>query len=166
MKARELKLALWQDIVYMLFIFVGPVIITCIELFESHSSVLKLSFASVGALLTVLIVTKKFIFNRAIDKCKQEIFNLEHDYSVAIGDDNLIIAKWRKYNLILYSFNALAVLLSIVLLTLFVNALADGLIAFRGAILLILLFVIVGLIFKLLCYLFLGKEGKQNGEET
>ena len=78
-KARELKLPLWQDLIYMMFVFVGPVIITCLELFQSHSSALKWSFASIGSLLIVLIITKKYIFNSTLNKYKQKIFNLEHD---------------------------------------------------------------------------------------
>ena len=144
-KARELKLPLWQDLIYMMFVFVGPVIITCLELFQSHSSALKWSFASIGSLLIVLIITKKYIFNSTLNKYKQEIFNLEHDYSIATGDDNLIIAKWRKYNLILYSINAISILLSTILVAVFVHALSDGLIAFAGAAVLILFFVILGM---------------------
>ena len=165
-KARELKLPLWQDVVYMMFVFVGPIIVTCLELFQSHSSALKWSFASIGSLLIVLIITKKYVFNSTLNKYKQEIFNLEHDYSIATGDDNLIIAKWRKYNLILYAVNAISVLLSTILLAVFIYALSDGLIAFAGAAVLILFLVIVGMIFKLSCYIFIGKEGEQDEKDS
>lgn len=165
-KARELKLPLWQDLIYMMFVFVGPVIITCLELFQSHSSTLKWSFASIGSLLIVLIITKKYIFNSTLNKYKQEIFNLEHDYSIATGDDNLIIAKWRKYNLILYSINAISILLSTILVAVFVQALSDGLIAFAGAAVLILFFVIVGMIFKLSCYIFVGNKGDKDEKDN
>lgn len=151
-KARKLKMPLWQDLVYMALVMIAPIVITCIELFDSHSSAFKWSFASVGSILITFIVIKKYILNSQIDKLKKEVFACEHDYSVGASDDKLTEAKWRKAKLILYTYNAISVLLALVLFYLFITAIVDGLIAFKGAATFILLFVIFGMIFKAICY--------------
>lgn len=69
--------------------------------------------------------------------------------------------------MILYAINALEVLLSLGLAVLFVKALVDGLVAFKGAITLIFLLVLVGMLFKMCCYIDLGDaegEGDEKGE--
>ena len=55
------------------------------------------------------------------------------------------------------------VLLAMALVYLFVTALVDGLIAFKGAILFILLFVLAGMVFKIITYL--GAEFQEVDEE-
>lgn len=85
-KVKKIKMPLWQDIVYMALIAVAPIVITCLELFQSHSSAFKWSFASIGAILTTFIIIKKYLLNKQIDNLEKEVFELEHDYSVANGD--------------------------------------------------------------------------------
>lgn len=164
--ARKIKMPLWQNIVYLIFIAVVPIIITCIELFNSHSTVFQITFSSVGAMLISIIVIKKFLLSSNIKKLEKEIFALEHDYSIAVGNDKLTIAKWKRCKLVLFIYNAIIILISIILLTLFVTALSNGLIAFKGAILTILLSVFIGLVFKVICYISSVFEKEQDNEET
>lgn len=164
-KSRVLKMPLWQDIIYMALVFVGPIVVTCLELFESHSTPFKWSFASIGALLTTVIVIRKYLFANKLKRYEQECYDLEHDYSIANGNDDLIIARWKKCKMILYAINALEVLLSLGLAVLFVKALVDGLIAFKGAITLIFLLVLVGMLFKMCCYIDLGEIKGEDNEE-
>lgn len=168
-KVKKIKMPLWQDIVYMALIAVAPIVITCLELFQSHSSTFKWSFASIGAILTTFIIIKKYLLNKQIDNLEKEVFELEHDYSVANGDEKLIEAKWRRCKMILYAYNAIVVLLSLILVYLFVNALVDGLIAFKGAITLILIFVFSAMIFKAICYyggVYEDEQEDNNSEES
>lgn len=164
-KSRVLKMPLWQDIIYMLLVFVGPVVVTCMELFQSHSTPFKWSFASIGALLTTVIIVRKYLLASKLKRYEQECYDLEHDYSIANGNDDLIIARWKKCKMILYAINAVEVLLSLGLAVLFVKALVDGLIAFKGAITLILLLVFVGMLFKMACYIDLGEVKGEDNEE-
>ena len=152
-KAKKLKQPLWQELVYLALVGVAPIVITCIELFQSHSTFFKWSFASIGAILITYIIIRKFIINEKIKKAKAEILQIEHDYSLNIGDESLAKQKWKHLNLIVYIYNAIMVLLAMALVYLFVTALVDGLIAFKGAILLIFLFVLAGMIFKIITYL-------------
>lgn len=164
-KSRVLKMPLWQDIIYMLLVFVGPVVVTCMELFQSHSTPFKWSFASIGALLTTVIIVRKYLLASKLKRYEQECYDLEHDYSIANGNNDLIIARWKKCKMILYAINAVEVLLSLGLAVLFVKALVDGLIAFKGAITLILLLVFVGMLFKMACYIDLGEVKGEDNEE-
>lgn len=166
-KIPKLRLRLWQEIVYTLFTVGAPAVITCIELFQTHSTFLKVSIASIGALLVTFIVIKKFFVSNKIDKIRQKIAMLEHDYSIGIGDKYACEYQWSIYNLFIYIYNAVCILVSIILLILFVNAIANGIMAFKGASLLILLFVFVGILFKVICYLTYAKQlNKDEDKET
>lgn len=167
-KSRKLKLKWWQELVYYCLIAIAPIVITCIELFQSHSTIFQWSFASIGAILITYIVIRKFVLEAKIKQIKAEIHDVEHDYSLAIGDDNLAKNKWKKLNLIVYAYNAVMVLLWMLLIALFVQALADGLIAFKGASLLIFLFVLVGMMWKILIYLgsIFSDKTNEGGETT
>lgn len=162
-KAKKLKQPLWQELVYLALVGVAPIVITCIELFQSHSTFFKWSFASIGAILITYIIIRKFIINEKIKKAKAEILQIEHDYSLNIGDESLAKQKWKHLNLIVYIYNSIMVLLAMALVYLFVTALVDGLIAFKGAILFILLFVLAGMVFKIITYL--GAEFQEVDEE-
>lgn len=95
-KSRVLKMPLWQDIVYMALVLVGPIVVTCLELFESHSTPFKWSFASIGSLLVTVIIIRKYLFASKLKRYEQECYDLEHDYSIANGNDDLIIARWKS----------------------------------------------------------------------
>lgn len=163
-KARKLKQPLWQELVYLALVMVAPIVITCVELFQSHSSAFKWSFASIGAILITYIVIRKFIINERIRKAKEEIIQIEHDYSLNIGDEKLARQKWKHLNLVLYIYNALMVILWMALIYLFIQALIDGFIAFKGASLFILLFVLIGMIFKAVTYV--GAEFEDVEEDS
>ena len=163
-KAKKLKQPLWQELVYLALVAIAPIIITCIELFQSSSSMFKWSFASIGAILITYIVIRKVIINEKIKQAKPEILQIEHDYSLNIGDEKLAKQKWKHLNLIVYTYSAIMVLLSMALVYLFVTALADGLIAFKGAALFILLFVLAGMVFKAITYI--GAEFEEVEEDT
>lgn len=152
-KAKKLTQPLWQELVYLALVMVAPIVITCIELFQSSSTMFKWSFASIGAILITYIVVRKFIINERIKRARDEIVQIEHDYSLNIGDEKLAKQKWKHLNLILYIYNAVMVALWMILIYLFIQALADGLIAFKGAALFILLFVLAGMIFKACTYI-------------
>lgn len=166
MKSKKLKLPLWQEITYLVFVGLCPIVITCMELFNSHSTVFKWSFASVGAILLTIIVLRRFVLKDKIDRVQQEVVMLEHDYSISVGDEQLTKNRWRILNMFLYLYNAIVVILSLILCQLFVTALADGLIAFKGASILILCSVLLGTIFKVICYYSYGKKEveKSDGE--
>ena len=163
-KARKLRQPLWQELVYLALVMIAPIVITCIELFQSHSTMFKWSFASIGAILITYIIIRKFIINERVRKAKEEIVQIEHDYSLNIGDEKLAKQKWKHLNLILYIYNALMVLLWMALIYLFIQALIDGFIAFKGASLFILLFVLIGMIFKAITYL--GAEFEEVEDDS
>lgn len=165
-KIKRLKLSLWEEIIYFLLVVIGPAVVTCVELFQSHSTVLKVSFASIGALLITAIVVKKFFIRNIIEKWQKEIAALEHDYSIEVGDADSCKQQWVFYNIFIYAHNAIYVLLAMVLFALFAKALSDGLMQFKGASLIILLCVFVGILFKIICYIAYLKSNVSTTEET
>lgn len=157
-KVRKLRLPLWQEIVYFILVAGAPAIITSIELFQSHSALLKISFISIGALLLTLLIVKKFVINNKIDKLKDKITMLEHDYSIEVGNENSCRSQWALFNILIFAYNMLCVLFILVLFIILINAIINNLISFRGASLLILLFAFIGMIWKIICYFIYAKE--------
>lgn len=152
---KKLKTPLWVEIVYFLLIFVTPVVITCLELFQSKSTMFKWSFTSIGLILMVLIILKKYVFKNNIKRMEDKLVLLEHDFSIDNGNKEKIFVIWKQYKLILNALDLLSTLLSSILAWLFITALSTGLIAFKGAMSLICLTVIVAITFKLLSYSFM-----------
>lgn len=157
-KSRHLRLRLWQEIIYFILVAIAPAVVTGIEVFESHSSIFKVTFSSIGCILLVVIILKRFVLRNWIDKLRQKCVLLEHDYSINNGDPNLCKREWSICNMIQYVYSIIVVLLSIFLLYFLLSAISEGIIAFRGASLLILLFVLVAIVFRLACYIAIYKS--------
>lgn len=165
-RSKELKMPVWQNIIYLACVAVAPIIITCIELFNSHSTVFQWSFASIGSALITFLIIKNFVLKKQIEKMKLELHDLEHDYSIEVGNPELCLRRWKKYKFILYCYDAIVILMSMLLCYIFITALSDGLIAFKGAALIILASVLLGTVFKAFTYINYGKIKEETTDET
>ena len=157
-KSRHLRLHLWQEIIYFMLVAIAPSVVTGVEVFSSHNSVFKITFSSIGCILLLVIILKKFVFHNWIDSLREKCILLEHDYSINNGDQDLCKRQWAVLNMIQYIYNIIVLLLSVFLLYSLLTAVSEGIIAFRGAALLILLFVLVAIVFRLACYLAMYKS--------
>lgn len=164
-KSRHLRLSLWQEIVYFMLVAIAPTIVTSIEVFSSHNTPFQITFTSVGCLLLVVIILKRFVFRNWINKLNEKCVLLEHDYSINCGDQNLCKREWAVCNMIQYVYNIIVLLLSIVLLYFLLSAISSGIMAFRGASILILLFVLSAIIFRLVCYIIMYKSTTKERHE-
>ena len=164
-KSRHLRLHLWQEIIYFSLVAIAPAVVTSIEVFSSHNSVFKITFSSVGCLLLLVMILKKFVFHNWIDKLREKCILLEHDYSINNGDQNLCKRQWAICNMIQYAYSVIVLLLSVFLLYFLLTAVSEGVIAFRGASLLILLFVLAAIIFRLACYLTMYRSTLKDSNE-
>lgn len=162
-KSRHLRLHLWQELVYFMLVAIAPAVVTCIEVFQSHSSVFKVTFSSIGCLLLLVIVLRRFVFRGYIDKLREKSVLLEHDYSINVGDENLCKREWAVCNMIQYIYSIIVLVLSIVLSYFLMTAISEQIIQFRGASLLILLFVLGAVLFKLICYVVIYKSTTKDG---
>lgn len=166
-KIPRLKLSLWQEIVYFLLVVGGPATVTCVELFQSSSTIIKVSMTSIGSLLITLLIVKKFFVKNKIDKWRNEIAQLEHDYSINVGNADYCKQQWALYNVFIYAYSSLCIILACVLFVLFAKALSDGLIQFKGAALIILLCVFVGVLFRVVCYfMYMKSEVTTDSDES
>lgn len=161
-KVPKLKTPLWQELVYLFFVGLGPIVITALELFQSHSVWFKISFATIGGIFIVYFVIKRFVFNNYIEQLKQRIVMLEHDYSISNGNPMFIKQQWKTFNSIIYLLGSIQVLLALALTYLFITALTSQLIAFRGAATIILSMVVLGMAFKSFCYISIKVEAKDG----
>lgn len=156
-KIPKLSLKLWQDLVYFLFVGIIPVVITALELFQVEDSkaglAFKITFASVGALLLVIVILRTFVFKGYIAKLQEKCILLEHDYSIEVGKKENIEGQWSKYKAIIYGYHAIIILVALGLAVLFISAIADQLLKFRVASILIFSSVLVGIFWKLVLYI-------------
>ena len=170
MKSKSLRLKLWQEIIYFIFIAIAPVVVVGCEVFSSHSTPFKITFSAIGSVLLVIVILRKFVFNNYIKRLQDECVQLEHDYSINVGDEDLCKRKWTICNLVIYIYHSLVVILSLILAYTFITALSEQLITFRGASMLILGSVLLALMFKLFCYLRIylstKKANKEEDNET
>lgn len=169
-KPKTLHMPLWQELVYLCFIAVGPIVITSLELFTSHSSAFKWSFGTLALILMAVMIIKKFVLNNKIKDFKTKCVLLEHDYSIQVGNPTFIKLLWKKYNLYLYLYNTVTVSLALGLFYIFIMALLNQIIAFKGAATLIMISLIIGMIFKVITFAVALKttnseEGAENEED-
>lgn len=165
-KVPKLKLTWWQELIYYVFVAIVPLVLACIEIFSSHSSIFKITFTSIGAVLLVIIVIKKFVFNERIKNLQSKCTMLEHDYSIEVGNKDNIRAQWGQYNAIVYAYNAVVTVLTCVLLWLFFDALSSQLIKFNTAMILILSSVIIACAWKLILYIrFMRLDDAEEGTD-
>lgn len=161
----KLKIPLWTEIVYFALVAVVPATIAAIEIFQSHSTMFKITFSSIGTVLLAIIVIRRFVLKDKIKQLQERCVMLEHDYSNEIGKKENEEIQWYKFNLIIYVYNAIVMILSLVLAVLFVTALAEQLIAFKGAAIIIFASVLVALIFRIIVYIALIKQSSKAKEK-
>lgn len=78
----KLRLTWWQELLYLLFVMVTPVVIASCEIFSSHSTPFKITFSSIGSILLVIILIRKFVFKSQIEKLQNKCLMNEHDTQV------------------------------------------------------------------------------------
>lgn len=147
-----------------MLVAIAPAVVTCIEVFQSHSSVFKITFSSIGSLLLLVIILRRFVLRNYIDKLKEKTVLLEHDYSIKVGDQNLCKRQWAINNMIQYIYSIIVMVLSIALAYFLLAAVYEQVIQFRGAALLMLLFVLLAVVFKLACYIVIYRSTLKDGD--
>ena len=157
-KSRHLRLHIWQEIVYFLLVAVAPAAVTCVEVFQSHNSMFQITFSSIGSILLLVIILRRFVLRNWIDKVREKCVLLEHDYSIDVGNQSLCKRQWAINNMILYIYSTTVLVLSVVLAYFLLNAIYEQVIQFRGAAVLILFFVLIAVVFKLACYIAMYKS--------
>lgn len=165
-KIPKLKIPLWVEIVYFALVAVVPATIAALEIFQSHSSAFKITFSSIGIVLLVIIVIRRFVLKDKIKQLQERCIMLEHDYSNEIGKKENEEIQWYKFNLIIYIYHAIVMILCLVLAVLFITALSEQLIAFKGAAILIFASVLIALIFRIVTYIALIKQSSTAKEKN
>lgn len=164
-KVEKLKLSLWQELLYLLFVMVVPIVISACEIFSSHSTPFKITFSSIGCLLITVIVIRKFILKSHIAKLQEKCLMNEHDYEIDVGNKDKLRKTWATYNMIILAYHAIVMLLSLILAWLFISALADQVVQFKGAATIILVNAIVGIGIRFVFFAVMTRE-KENANGT
>lgn len=160
----KLRLPLWSDITYFILMIVVPMVIAFIEIFQSHSTIFKITFSSIATILLAILVIRRFVLKGKIKDFQEKCVLLEHDYSNNIGSKENEEIQWHRYQLIMYVYNAIVILLAMILSVLFITALSEQLIAFRGASIIIFASVLTAIIFKIVLHVAYIKKSSSTKE--
>lgn len=161
----KLKLSLWQELLYLLFVMVIPIVVSAMEIFSSHSTPFKITFSSIGCLLITVILIRKFVFKSKIEKLQSKCVLDEHDYEIDVGNKDKIRANWARKNMIILAYHAIVMILTLILAWLFIGALADQLVKFKGAALIILVSCLIGIITRFVFYYMFTRKEALDGSE-
>ncbi len=88
----------------------------------------------------------------------------EHDYEIDVGNKDKLRKTWAIYNMIMLAYHAIVMVLSIILAWLFINALADQLIQFKGAATIILASCLIGLILRFVFFAAMTRSKEKDND--
>lgn len=108
---KKLKYPLWFNIVFLLLTVVIPVIFIIVQGFNSPSTIFKVTFTMLCAILLLWIFARKFIINKYEEKLQNRKSSLEHDYEIEVGNPQKAKWLWYSNELILTIVNTVQVLL-------------------------------------------------------
>ena len=162
----KLKLNIWQELLYLLFVMLVPVVISAIEVFSSHSTMFKITFSSIGTVLIAIIVIRKFVLKSQIEKLQNKCLMDEHDYEIDVGNKQKLKHNWAVCNMIILAYHAIVLILSLILAWLFITALSDQVIAFKGASTIILASCLIGIVLKFCFYAFIARYKEESDGEN
>lgn len=162
----RLRLTWWQELLYLLFVMIIPVVIAACEIFTSHNTVFKVTFSSVGCILIVVILVRKFVFHAKVEKWQEKCIMKEHDYEINVGDKDKLRKTWAIYNMLILAYHSIVLILSLVLAWLFITALCDQFVQFKGASALILASALVGIAVRFVIFAAMTRTKEEQDAEA
>jgi hypothetical protein len=158
MKLKKLKIPLWQNLVYLALVVFVPLLIVYLEACHTGKGwfIASMTFFILG--LVAISVINALVIKPWRVKCIAKMAQLETNYSTGVGKELETQALWKQTGFRLFLWDAGSLLFTALAVTVAIEAIATKLMAIRGAILIMLLSVILGLLFKGACYLVQPKQ--------
>lgn len=163
-QVKKLKYPLWLDIVFTILTVVAPIILIVVQGLTSPSQTFRFSFTVICSFLLSWIFIKKFIIKAKEDKLIKEKVNLEHDYSIDVGDPKKCKFLWITNELWLTLFNAIETTLFGLTILLLVVGIENANIKVKFSSFSVIIFYLLAFGMKII-YLLAKKEALEEKEE-
>lgn len=163
-QVKKLKYPLWLDIVFTILTVVAPIILIVVQGLTSPSRAFRFSFTVICSLLLGWIFIKKFVIKPKEDKLIKEKVNLEHDYSIDVGDPKKCKFLWITNELWLTLFNVIQTTLFGLTILLLAVGIENANIKVKFSSFLIIIFYLLAFGMKII-YLLAKKEALEEKEE-
>lgn len=164
-QVKKLKYPLWLDIIFTILTVVAPIILIVIQGLTSPSHAFRFSFTVICSLLLTWIFINKFVIKPYSDKLVKEKVNLEHDYSIDVGDPKKCKYLWLTNELWLMLFNGIQTTLFGLTILLLAVGIQNANIKVQGSSFLVIIFYLVAFGIKVI-YLLAKKEALKEKEEV
>ena len=156
---KRLKYPLWFQIVFFVLTIIIPLILLMVEGYKSPSTSFKWTFGIISGLVVIWAFVNKFIVSRFVEKAKEREVKLVHDYEIDVGNPDKIKWLWFTNEQKLTAFNAITIALYGSLLAVVLTAISKGLMAIRGAIILVAICYVLAFIMKFIVISVLKGKG-------
>ena len=163
-QVKKLKYPLWLDITFTILTVVAPIILIVVQGLTSPSRTFRFSFTVICSLLLSWIFIKKFIIKPKEDKLIKEKVNLEHDYSIDVGDPKKCKFLWITNELWLTLFNVIQTALFGLTILLLAVGIESANIKVKFSSFLVIIFYLLAFGMKII-YLLAKKEALEEKEE-
>lgn len=162
---KKLKYPLWFHIVFYSLTVIVPLILIMIEGFGAKSSAFRWTFGAISLILVGWLAVYNWLLKGTKSKIVDRKSKLEHDYEIEVGDSDKIKFIWFSNELKLNVISIINTSIWGIFFALILTGIADGIMAIKGAIIIICTLYVVAFALKVCLILSLrGSEVKGDGE--
>lgn len=167
---KRLKYPTWYHIIFYCFTVVVPLILIMIEGFGAKSTSFRWTFGVLALILVAWLAIYKWLLQGIQKKVEERKDKLEHDYEIDVGNLDKIKYIWFSNEIKLAIIQAINVAVWGAFFAVVLTGIAEGVMAIKGAVILICTLYVIAYAFKFCVILYLrGNEDKgddANGDET
>lgn len=163
-KVKKLKYPLWLEISFTALTVAAPIILIVVQGLTSQSTTFRISFSVICTLLLSWICIKKFVLKPYEERLNTEKTNLEHDYSIEVGDPKKCKYLWLTNELWITLFNAIQIVLFGAMILLLAVGIQNSNIKVKGSSFAVIIFYLIAFGMKVV-YLLAKKEALEEKEE-
>lgn len=161
---KKLKYPLWFHITFYCLTVIIPLILIMVEGFGAKSSTFRLTFGVLSMLLVAWLAIYNWLLRGIKTKVEDRKGKLEHDYEIDVGNLEKIKYIWFSNEMKLAIISAVNVAIWGIFFAVILSGIAEGVMAIKGAILIICTLYVIAYTFKFCTILFL--RGEEKGDIT
>lgn len=166
---KKLKYPKWFHITFYCLTVIVPLILIMVEGFGAKTSSFRWTFGVVSMLLVAWLAIYNWLLRGLKQKVEDRKSKLEHDYEIDVGNLEKIKYIWFSNEMKLSIISAINIALWGTLFAVVLTGIAEGVMAIKGAIVIICTLYVIAYTLKLGTILYLRGEEKgdiNDGEEN
>lgn len=165
---KRLKYPLWFHIFFYCLTVIIPLVLIMIEGFGAKSPAFRWTFGALSLILVAWLAIYNWLIRGIKKKVEERKSKLEHDYEIDVGNLEKIKYIWYSNEIKLAIIQAVNVFVWGAFFILILTGIANGVMAIKGAIVIICSLYIIAYIVKFITILWLRGEEKgdlSDGEQ-